>query len=60
MNLRVLAEEPTKSRNRFARDVFDTAATHVGFVHDVTDADCWAEKISARGLVSRNSKVDLY
>ena len=33
------------------RDVFDSFATHFGLVHDVTDADCWAQNGSAHVFV---------
>ena len=32
-----------KNRKGLARDVFDTFGSHSGLVHDVTDADCWAQ-----------------
>ena len=34
---------PMKSRKRLAPGASDVFTTHSGIVHDVTDADCWAE-----------------
>ena len=39
-----------KSGN-FAHQVFDTFATHLGLVYDVTDADCWAQYGGVEGRV---------
>lgn len=36
---------------RLARNAFDTAATHAGLVHDVADADYWAQDGCTRGRV---------
>ena len=39
----LLRSLPKESRNRLARDVFDTFTTHAGHVYDVTDTDCWGQ-----------------
>ena len=42
---------PMKSRQRLARDVFDTFATHAGLVCDVTNTDCLTQSGNTLGCV---------
>ena len=35
-------------------------ATHSGLVHDITDADCWAQNGSTHGNVLQLSNVDFF
>ena len=48
---------PKKSRNRLARDVFDTFAARAHFVYDVIHTDCWAQKVAARVVFLLLSKA---
>ena len=48
-----------KSRKtRFARDVCDTIGTHFGLLDDVTDTDCWEQKV-AQNIQVLNAQVGL-
>ena len=40
-----------QQRDRKARDSFDPFATYTSLVHDVTDADCWAQSASTHSCV---------
>ena len=48
---------PKKSRNRLARDVFDTFAARAHFVYDVIHTDCWTQKVAPRVVFLLLSKA---
>ena len=45
---------PEGQENIGSRDVFDRFAAHAGFVHHVTDADCWTQNGSTHAHVFRD------
>ena len=50
---------PLKSMKSWAWDVFDTFATHAGFVHVLIDADCWVQNGSTHSHVFAALKLQL-